>query len=369
MKTRSRKIDNLTRDAVKKSKNLVLVKKTKVFSWKTAIPTAFVFGLFATVGILVYFKLQTMSDASIGASSIFLYPQTFTNLSAGSTFTTTAFVDTKGNNAVAVGVNISYDPTVLQLLNYDLSSSAFANSACIYNGAPCQIIENNAAAGKISITLGKPSPGLNTTSGEIVKLKFQALKPATSSKIQMNYIAGDYNDSNVILDDSLGTDILNFVDSAYVTIGSGSTCNNLSFVSGTALPASVSQNATYTMTCDYGMGGINSIKANNDLGSCTWTGWNGNGAVFSCNAGSAGTRINTCSLISGTTSNSCPKVNPINNVTVTATAVTCTNFVYSSWSRCVNGKQTRTIVARYPNGCTGGLPVLSQNCKVRGKKN
>lgn len=38
----------------------------------------------------------------------------------------------------------------------------------------------------------------------------------------------------------------------------------------------------------------------------------------------------------------------------------CT-FKYSSWSPCIDGKQTRSVTSRKPNGCTG-TPILEQPC-------
>ena len=50
-------------------------------------------------------------------------------------------------------------------------------------------------------------------------------------------------------------------------------------------------------------------------------------------------------------------------------SISCKTYTYSSWSICTNGKQTRTIVGRYPAGCSemvsGSVaPVLSQSCKL-----
>src|SRR3989338_1570659 len=42
---------------------------------------------------------------------------------------------------------------------------------------------------------------------------------------------------------------------------------------------------------------------------------------------------------------------------------TCTSFVYSDWGVCSSsGVQSRTTLSTSPSGCTGGNPVLSQNC-------
>lgn len=44
-------------------------------------------------------------------------------------------------------------------------------------------------------------------------------------------------------------------------------------------------------------------------------------------------------------------------------ASTCTSFTYSAWGTCQsNGTQTRTATSSSPSGCTGGTPVLTQNC-------
>ena len=41
---------------------------------------------------------------------------------------------------------------------------------------------------------------------------------------------------------------------------------------------------------------------------------------------------------------------------------TCTSVIYSNWSPCINGKQTRTVFEKNPSGCTVDNPVLSQSC-------
>jgi cysteine-rich repeat protein len=41
----------------------------------------------------------------------------------------------------------------------------------------------------------------------------------------------------------------------------------------------------------------------------------------------------------------------------------CTSFTYSNWSSCSSsGTQTRTVLSSSPSGCTGGNPILTQNC-------
>jgi len=51
------------------------------------------------------------------------------------------------------------------------------------------------------------------------------------------------------------------------------------------------------------------------------------------------------------------------NVTCNYQTPGCTGFTYSSWSACSSsGVQTRTISSSSPSGCSGGNPVLSQQC-------
>ncbi|MFA5746514.1 MAG: Ig-like domain-containing protein [Candidatus Paceibacterota bacterium] len=44
--------------------------------------------------------------------------------------------------------------------------------------------------------------------------------------------------------------------------------------------------------------------------------------------------------------------------------VSSCDFVYSDWSECQNGLQTRTVLSTSPSGCNAGTAVLSQACSV-----
>lgn len=47
-----------------------------------------------------------------------------------------------------------------------------------------------------------------------------------------------------------------------------------------------------------------------------------------------------------------------------APVVVCTSFTYSAWTQCSNGKQTRTVLTSLPSGCSGGSPILIQDCII-----
>lgn len=42
----------------------------------------------------------------------------------------------------------------------------------------------------------------------------------------------------------------------------------------------------------------------------------------------------------------------------------CTSVIYSTWSPCNNGIQTRTIFEKNPSGCTVENPILKQTCNT-----
>ncbi len=48
--------------------------------------------------------------------------------------------------------------------------------------------------------------------------------------------------------------------------------------------------------------------------------------------------------------------------TTTPGSIICSTFTYSDWGVCSNNTQTRTVATSSPSDCTGGLPVLTQNC-------
>lgn len=50
------------------------------------------------------------------------------------------------------------------------------------------------------------------------------------------------------------------------------------------------------------------------------------------------------------------------SINVAPAEVECTQFSYSQWGSCSSGIQTRSVVSYYPSGCSGGTPILSQEC-------
>ncbi|QQS15939.1 MAG: fibronectin type III domain-containing protein [Candidatus Moraniibacteriota bacterium] len=169
--------------------------------------------LIALVWFIVAKTSGEVADLHLSPSS--------TSATVGTPFNVDMSVDTHNNNVVAVKAVIQYDPANFTLLGVDTSASAFSTgNTCLYNSKPCEIIVQDAANGKATVTLAKPTPGVNTASGKIATLQFRALQPVvpSSANITIQYVAyGNYTDSDVIFDDGLGTDILNSATNTTVT--------------------------------------------------------------------------------------------------------------------------------------------------------
>lgn len=141
----------------------------------------------------------------------------------GDEFIVNVLLNTAGKNVVAVGVYLNYDPSQLQVINIDTTNSIFGKSYEIinYNGSA-----SHTPAGKIEIVKSAPRPGVNTSNGLIAKINFRALSETTPSEDNVRFeftSAYARDDSDVILDDGQGTDILSGVNNAKYTILSSTT--------------------------------------------------------------------------------------------------------------------------------------------------
>lgn len=322
-----RKIDKLAEDSFGRlGKNWTLITRKKILSWKTAIIVAFLAGIAIAIFFVVRFRMQISSDAAAKEASMYLYPNNFT-LSKGDSFTTNVYIDTKGNNVVAAQAIVTYNPSELQLVSYDVNNSVFSfGNSCVYNGKPCRIIENNISAGKISLTFGKPTPGVNTSAGLIGVLNFKTLKEGTSPKVTVSFVGmGDYGDSNVIIDDGNGTDILKYTDNASITVrGTGGVaCTNFTY-SDWGQCVNNSQSRTITSQSPVGCSGGSPVLTQ----QCATSGKDIPGGGSSV----------------------------------------CTDFTYTDWSKCDDGKQSRSVISSGPSNCQGGSPLTRQSCSEKKKK-
>lgn len=164
----------------------------------------------------LFFGILSCKAALVGNGSqatLTISPQTG-SYNAGDNFTVSVYLNTNGQNANAVAAFIYYDKTHFQVVSLGVTDSIFTIE-----------FENiiNSTNGLIKISRSKPTPGVNTTSGLIAKINFQALSNVSPAgdNLTFDFVSGSPLHSNVFLDDGLGTPILSGVYNARYTVGTG----------------------------------------------------------------------------------------------------------------------------------------------------
>ena len=143
-------------------------------------------------------------------ASLYLSPREG-RFKVGDDFIVNVLINTKGSNVVASAAYLSYNNTKMEAVSIDTSDSVFTMEAE-------KVI--NHEAGKIKITMGKPTPGINIHDGKIAVIHFKALESMSPSDENIYF---DFNPdsslfSTVIIDDKLGTNILSSIAGAKIFI-------------------------------------------------------------------------------------------------------------------------------------------------------
>lgn len=133
------------------------------------------------------------------------------NYNVGDEFPVDVLVNTLGSNVVVVAAYLSYNKNVLEAVSIDLSGSPFEFTA---------EKEINRKDGKIKITLGKPTPGINVHNGKVATVYFKAKEKTHPhmENIYFDFTKGSAFYSTVILDDKQGTNILDDTRGAKINI-------------------------------------------------------------------------------------------------------------------------------------------------------
>ena len=201
---------------------------------------------FALTLSLVMLGTIAIVPTQAGASAeLSLSPATKT-VGIGETFSVDVLVNTNNQNVNTVAAYLTYDATKLQVISIDTAKSIFTIEAE-------KTFDSN--TGKIKITRGKPTPGVNTTNGNVATINFRTLSAASLTKVDFIMTAkGVHGDSDINLDDGKGTDILGSVKNGSYIITSADvvppTCViNADPISGTA-PLSVSFSTTGSVDPD-----------------------------------------------------------------------------------------------------------------------
>ncbi len=129
----------------------------------------------------------------------------------GPVFPVDILINTYGQQVVGVSAYFSYNPSLFQVDSIDTSHSIFS--------VEFEKTINN-TSGIVRIARAIPTPGVNVTNGKVATLNIRGLTDVTPSVDNFNFIfsPGSNTNSQVILDDGLGTNILSGVNNGRYTL-------------------------------------------------------------------------------------------------------------------------------------------------------
>jgi hypothetical protein len=169
--------------------------------------------IFALTLSLIMLGTIAIVPTQAGANAELSLSPSSKTIGVGETFSIDVLVNTNSQNVVAVGAYLTYDATKLQVASIDTSKSILTMEAE-------KVFDSN--TGKIKISRTKPTPGINTANGNLATINFKALAPVSLTKIDfiMDGLGVSGTDSDILLDDGKGTDILASVKNGSYTITS-----------------------------------------------------------------------------------------------------------------------------------------------------
>lgn len=126
-------------------------------------------------------------------------------------FDVRVLINTAGSDVVATAAYLSFNKDAMQALSVDTSDSAFGMEA---------EKEINNEQGKIKITLGQPTPGINSNTGKVATIRFKTLERTNPilENIYFDFTKGSSLYSTIVIDDKKGTNILSTTQGAKIFI-------------------------------------------------------------------------------------------------------------------------------------------------------
>ncbi len=206
------------------------IKKTEIKTWQAVTIVAFAAGVFAAIIWTSQFGLHMGVKADNPEATIAL-STTKTTAVSGEEVPVEIRMNTDSSDIVVARIVMRYDKRLLSINNadIDLTGSLFnTGNTCIFpndyensdlRGKPCQMINNDAVNGIFSLTLAMPSskavenPGtkINASDGLVATVNFHAVTNISNTLNSMGIqfaSVGNYNDSDLIVDDNVGSDVL-----------------------------------------------------------------------------------------------------------------------------------------------------------------
>lgn len=322
-----REIDKLAEDVNSWwSNTFIFIKKTRVKTWQGVFILAFIAGAAAAVIWSVSLDIKQDSSAEVGKATLKISPDNYVAL-VGEIFDVDVILDTNNNSVVVSKIILTYNPQDFELQSWDTSKSVFSkNNPCISENKSCELVFEDKGSGKITLILPTPKPGVKTASGKVAKIFFKSLREVTSgdNNFKLLFVSNaNYSDSDVILDDGKGTDVLGSVVNSTIT-ALNSLCTNFAYSDWGGCQPDGTQTRTLTSSLPAGCKGGNPVLVQ----SC--------GRDESKNNGSKNIESNN---------------------------IECVDFSYSEWGACrSNNTQRRKMLSGIPDGCKGGTPSLEQAC-------
>lgn len=178
---------------------------------------------------LLFYSVPFLSHAAwVGTqnnATLFLSPDVGT-YKGGATFPIDVLINTHGQKVVGVSAYFSYNTSLFRVVSIDVSASVFSVEWENINDTTNGIVKIGRTAPG-----GPTAPGVNTTNGKVATLNIQGLTNVnpTSDNFNFTFTAGSNTNSQVILDDQLGTNILSGVDNGRYTIDATLPANVSSF--------------------------------------------------------------------------------------------------------------------------------------------
>jgi len=147
----------------------------------------------------------TITQAATGALLSFSPAQKV--IKVGEEFDVELLLDTKGIKTSGTDVIVSYDPTVVEILD--------VRPGLLYQKNPLN--EVAVARGKIGFSAVTEPPKTFSGKGTLAYLKFKALRTGTAT-LEIEFTKGVTTDSNVVQAQSNGKDILDKTINAYYSV-------------------------------------------------------------------------------------------------------------------------------------------------------
>lgn len=157
-------------------------------------------------------------SSSLMAASLSLVPSAG-NLNVGDEVTVSVIADSEGADLVVADVFVDYDPAIFELLAIDSTQSDFQYNFALTDPTLFPVTEIDNGAGSSRVLVAVPSPGISGGSLQVASFLFRALGAGVDVDVSLGYSGpGALEDSNLIVDDGVGSDGLSQVANAAFTV-------------------------------------------------------------------------------------------------------------------------------------------------------